>query len=61
MTKMKITFVVEFEYEAKPENYPESHRTPEKMLELDLASANDDPFLFLGDDCEWQITGEVLE
>lgn len=60
-TRLKIKFVVEMEYDANPEHYPEGKRTPEGMLEVDLANANDDPFLIISDNAEWEITGEVLK
>jgi len=46
------------EYEANAEHYPEG-ATPEEMLEVDLANAQEDPFLFLEGDSVWRITGEV--
>jgi hypothetical protein len=59
-TKLRITFTVTMEYEAKPEYYPEGKRTPEAMLEIDLANANEDPFSFL-DDYPVEIKGEIVE
>lgn len=62
MTKLKLKFVIEVEYEPRPENYPENSRTPEGMLAVDLSNANDDPFMTIGDDSSnWVITGEILE
>ena len=60
-TRLKIKFVIELEYDAKPENYPENSRTPEGMLAVDLANANEDPFLMISDATDWKITGEILE
>ena len=59
--KLKIRFEVEVEYTPDKRNYPEGSRTPEAMLALDLASANEDPFLFLSSDTNWVITGDVLK
>lgn len=61
MTKLKITFEVSLEYEADPENYP-GCSSPEEMLAVDLANAEDDPFLMLGDSRPvWKIAGAVIE
>lgn len=59
-TKLRLKFEVTVEFNANPRNYPKSKRTPEGMLEVDLISANDDPFAFLSQDAEWKITGEVV-
>lgn len=60
MTKLRIKFEVVVEYDANPENYPDSARTPEQMLAVDLANADEDPFMMLGEDADWKITGEVV-
>ncbi len=59
MTRIRITMTVVHEYDANPENY--GNQPPEAMLAIDLANANDDPFLFIGDEAEWSITGEIVE
>jgi hypothetical protein len=59
MTKAKITFLVEVEYEMSAENYPDGC-TPEQMLAIDLAGANEDPYLTIDDNATWTITGMLL-
>ena len=61
MSKAKLVFLVEIEYEQSPDNYEKKDRTPEAMLAVDLVGANDDPFLFLDSpNAVWKITGEIL-
>jgi len=60
MAKVKITFLVVKEYEIKPEYYP-GCSTLEEMIAVDVASANDDPYLTIGDDSNWSISGEIIE
>jgi len=59
MAKARITFTVVTEYEFVPEYY-DNCETPEQMLAVDVSNANEDPYLMIGDDAEWTITGEVL-
>lgn len=60
MTKLKFKIVVEIEYDADPENYPEDKRTPEGMVEVDLKNISDDPYMFIDmEDANWTITGEA--
>lgn len=60
MPKIKLTFVIVKEYEPNPSHYPEEY-TINDMLNCDLASSNDDPYLIIGDDADWKITGEIIE
>lgn len=59
-TKIKLTFVVTVEYDANPVNYPEGQRDEASMLKIDLANADEDPYLYL-DQGKWEITGEVVK
>ena len=59
MAKARITFTVVKEYEFVPKYY-EGCETAEQMLAVDMQNANDDPYLTIGDDPEWTITGEVV-
>ncbi len=62
MTKLKITIKYELEYEPNPNYYPENNRTPEKMLALDLANTEDDPYLTIENgDCTLTIIGEIID
>lgn len=57
----RITFLIEFEYDPDPSNYPDDCTTPEQMLALDLENASDDPASFIfADTANWEITGKVL-
>ena len=58
--RIRITFTVTVEYTANPENYP-GCSTDEERLAVDLKNAEDDPFMFLGDDAKWQTVGEVVK
>lgn len=58
--KLKIRFVVDVEYEADPVNYP-AGSTPEEMLKIDLASAEEDPFMTIEGATNWTTTGEVID
>jgi hypothetical protein len=60
MTKLRVTLTATVEYEAKPEYYPEDKRTPEGILGVDLANAEEDVFLFLDDVTKWNIKGEIV-
>ena len=60
MAKAKITFIVVKEYEIKPKYYP-GCVTLEEMLAVDISSASDDPYLTIGDDSNWAISGEIIE
>lgn len=57
--KGRLTFTVNVEYEIDPRNYP-GCMTPDEMLEVDIAGANDDPFSVLSMDADWKVTGEML-
>ena len=60
--KLRFTMISVREYEPKPEYYPEDKRTPEGMLDIDLASAEDDPGLFF-DGCSgttYKIEAEIV-
>lgn len=59
--KARLKFVVEVEYEIKPEYY-DGCTTPEEMLAVDIEGAKGDPFLTLDNDsAKWTITGEIVE
>lgn len=58
--KNKITFTVVVEYDVNPDNYP-AWFTDDQRLAIDLENANEDPFMMLGDDADWLITGEVIK
>jgi len=60
-TRLRITLTVVLEYDANPKNYPVDQRTPEGMLAVDLESAEDDPYILIGDDAAWKITGEIVK
>ena len=59
MAKARITFTVVTEYEFIPKHY-EGCKTPEQMLAVDLECANKDPYLSIGYDADWKITGELI-
>lgn len=61
MTKLRIKFEVVVEYDADPIDYPEGQRTPEAMLAVDVANAEDDPFAVIGESTDWKITGELAQ
>ena len=62
MNKIRVTITAVVEYDADPNNYPEDKRTPEGMLEIDLAGADDDTIGFIsGDNVKWSISGEVIK
>jgi len=54
----RLKFEIVLEYEPDPANYPDP--TPEQMLAIDLANANEDPFAFISEG-EWTITGEICD
>lgn len=59
MSKARIT--VTFEYELKPEWYPEC-ATPERMVQIDVANYQDNRALFdVIQSHEVTVTGEVVE
>jgi len=61
MQKAKITFVVTIEYEMNPGHYPEG-ATPQDMLDIDLAGADDDPMVWMdNEDAKWAISGELIK
>jgi hypothetical protein len=59
MAKARFTFTVIKEYEMKPDYYPDCS-TPSEMLKVDIDNANEDPYLFIGDNCEWEIKAELI-
>lgn len=60
--KIRLKWTQVVEYEPDPANYPEDKRTPEGMLEVDLAGANDDPMLMFDcDRTDSKIEGEIVE
>ena len=59
--KAKIKLNIEVEYELLPESFPEYASSPEKMLEMDLAYAVDDPISFIeATHSNWMIVGELV-
>ena len=61
MTKARIKIEVVIDYEMRPSNYP-PNSTPKEMLDIDLAGANEDPFIMMdSDNVEWNISGEILK
>ena len=60
--KAKIRLNIEVEYELLPESFPEYASSPEKMLEMDLAHAADDPISFIeATHSNWMIVGELVQ
>jgi hypothetical protein len=60
LPKLRITITAVIEYEANPAHY-EGCSTPDQMLAVDLRSADEDPFLYLGSNvAEWKTSGEVV-
>lgn len=59
MPRIRITLNVVVEYEADPRNYPDG-ASPQDMLNIDLANAEEDPFMVIGDG-KWTTTGELVE
>ena len=66
MTRARFTFTVVKEFEMKPEYYPDCD-SPSEMLMVDIANANEDPYLFIGDpylfiddNVEWDIKAELI-
>ena len=57
--KFRITFNVVVEYEADPKNYPNGY-TAEQMLEVDLANAEEDPFMLI-EGGQWTTTAEIVK
>ena len=61
MQKVKLTFLIEVEYEQDPEYYPEGS-SAEEMLAIDLMAVNDDPYLTMNlENAKWDITGKILD
>jgi hypothetical protein len=61
MPKLKMSILVEIEYEPVMAAYPEGS-TLEDVIAIDLAGANDDPFISIDDDkAKWTITLVPLE
>lgn len=58
-TRIRITFNVVVEYDADPANYPKGS-TPQQMLDIDLANAEEDPFLMV-EGGAWTTTGEIVQ
>lgn len=59
MTKVRIKFEVTVEYEIIKDSYP-AGATDEKCLAIDLANAEEDPFMLITDSADWKITGEIV-
>lgn len=60
VTKLRVTVTAVVEYEPDPRHYPDCDGDPRRMLAVDLACAEEDPFLFLGNrQAEWTVSGEV--
>ncbi len=61
MPKLKISILVEIEYDADPKHYPAGF-TPEQMLATDIVGAEEDPYLFIDmDNAKMTISGEILK
>lgn len=61
MAKIKISILVEVEYEPNAEHYA-AGSTLEEMLALDLAGAEADPYMTLDSaHAKWTISGEVVQ
>jgi len=59
--KARIIVTCSIEYEMHPENYPKGC-TPKEALDIDVAGANDDPFLTMyRENAQWTITGELIK
>lgn len=58
-TKIKISILIEVEYEPNPEHY-EPNATLQQMLDVDLAGAKEDPYLQMDSSrAKWSITGSL--
>lgn len=57
MTRIRITLQSTVEYDADPENYPDSD--PEKMLQVDIENVKNDPMLMEELGGKWIVTGSV--
>lgn len=58
-TKIKLSILVEVEYEPQPEHY-DPGATLSDMLAVDLEGAKEDPFLQIGSiHAKWTITGSL--
>ena len=65
MPKVKVKFIIEYEYELQPEFYPEG-LSAEEMLKIDIDNMNNDPLMVLdlaiGDSlAKWETTGEIIK
>ena len=60
MAKARFTFTVVKEFEMNPEYY-DGCTTPSQMLAVDIANANEDPYLFIGHDVEWNVKAELID
>lgn len=61
IVKARITMTVTVEYEINPTSYPKG-ATPEEMLAIDIANAEDDPYIFLEmPESKLVVKGEILE
>lgn len=60
MAKIKISILVEVEYEPNPKYYP-AGSTIDEMLAIDLGGVNEDPYpYFEMDGANMTITGEIV-
>lgn len=60
MSKIKITIMVEVEYEPDPKNYPVGS-TLDEMIAIDVGGAEDDPYCFFEMECaNMTVTGEIV-
>ena len=61
MTKAKITLQVEVEIALVPENY-QADSTPQQMLEQDLLSVKEDPYILLeSESAKWEVVGRLVD
>lgn len=58
--KFRLKALITYEYEVRPEDYPE-YTTPEDMLSIDLGNFAEDPFLFVTDEDQLQFSGEIID
>lgn len=62
ITKLRVVITMVYEYKAKPRDYPEDCRTPEKMLAADIENAEHSPGDWTNamEPIDVRVTGEVL-
>ena len=59
--KSKITLQVEVEIDMVPENY-KADSTPQQMLEQDLLSVKQDPYILLeSESAKWEVIGRLVD